>query len=550
VEGEESASEAPKAPTVVPSAKSELKRVQWAEFKSLQLNEEYSYAIYVLMGEPVLDYKDRGYWRQRGHEQVVGHPYHPVVQDKNYVYRPGSPLPERLRIHSRELIAILSSIHRSYIDNRYLSDEPVILLRPFRFLVYYEEAIRDWHSKLHKRFSDSALAATEFEQIPGTEDSPPAQSSKLKEPANIVSTNGEDDERDQQQENKVTTEGQSEIVQDDAKEAEREDDSNSRIALAHLDILLQFMDKDMKQRIDLLRGPGTCEKVVFSDLWHLFRPGDFVICNGGRQAFRILRMEGIPHQVNDLGDMWHYRLLTDNEEIPLSIQCVYVDFDGKQFGPITKTFRIKRFEKEKSVTSLEIYPLRYHSLQETKEPSAEEKNSEERLWKYFVARGRKFLHACSVSIGAFRPMYYRGPAIEPREEVESQVVIDVEAALAVEGQKEWEPKVEILIGQAEAEEEETTTKSKHECRQECCRYEFVHDDSFVDKRMNEEFMSRMLPKTREEMPSVTLFPRQLDTKAPDVGLSEEELVIMSYRVMGFVMRNRTWGMLFCQIRSE
>ncbi|KFA55622.1 hypothetical protein S40293_10012 [Stachybotrys chartarum IBT 40293] len=544
-EPREDAEEAPEAPTVIPSAKSDLKRVQWTEFKFLQSkDQENSSAIDVLMGEPILEPEDRHYRRQRGHEKVNDHRQNQATLDKKNVYRQGSSLPERLRINSRELIAILTKIHGSDIrgaEAAFTSDESaILLLRPFRVLMYYDQAIRAWHSKLRKKFSDNALAASESEEIRGSKGGPPAQSTEPIEPVKSVSASAEDEQGGQQQETEFQPEEQSEIAQDDAKEDEAEDDSNSRVALAHLDVLLEFMDKDMKSRIDLVRGPGTCEKVVFSDLWHLFRPGDFVIRNDGKQAFRVLRTEGIPHQVNDIYNGWSFRQLTNNEETPFSIHCIYVDFDGKEFGPIMETFPIKRFEKEKSVTSLEIYPLRYYRLPQPKEPSAEEQTTEQRLWKYLVERGRKFLQACSVSVGAFRPMYYAGPAIVPSEEVESQVVVDFEAALAVESQKKWEPALEVLIGQG-SEEEETAPKTKHKCLQECCRTEVVHDDSFVEKKTNEEFMSGMLPTRREELPSVALFPRQLDTKAPDVSLSEEELVIMSYRVMGFVMRNRTWG---------
>jgi hypothetical protein len=39
------------------------------------------------------------------------------------------------------------------------------------------------------------------------------------------------------------------------------------------------------------------------------------------------------------------------------LECVYFDFNGTHFGPIGKTFLIRKFEGEKTITSLPAYPL-------------------------------------------------------------------------------------------------------------------------------------------------------------------------------------------------
>lgn len=39
------------------------------------------------------------------------------------------------------------------------------------------------------------------------------------------------------------------------------------------------------------------------------------------------------------------------------IECFYFHFDGTRFGPVNVTFLIRRFEGEKSITSLPVYPI-------------------------------------------------------------------------------------------------------------------------------------------------------------------------------------------------
>lgn len=218
----------------------------------------------------------------------------------------------------------------------------------------------------------------------------------------------------------------------------------------------------------------------------------------------------------------------------ITIKCVYIDFDGKQLGPVSKVFRIPRFEREKTVTSLEVYPLQFHPFRKenTDDATSEPGNA---LKKYLVNRGRTFLKVAAVRLATIQPMYYAGPALQTRDEIESQVVVDFEAAFGIEP---WRPELETLIG-SEISDDPKIKSSK--CDADCCTHQFVHDDSYVETKRNEEFMGHLLPETREDMPSVAIIPRPLDAKMPEARLTEDDLAIMSYRVFGFVLRNRKWG---------
>jgi hypothetical protein len=39
------------------------------------------------------------------------------------------------------------------------------------------------------------------------------------------------------------------------------------------------------------------------------------------------------------------------------IECFFVDFDGVHYGPVNQTFQISKFEGERDITSLPVYPF-------------------------------------------------------------------------------------------------------------------------------------------------------------------------------------------------
>lgn len=299
------------------------------------------------------------------------------------------------------------------------------------------------------------------------------------------------------------------------------------------------MDSNLSRKLTHLSN-GASHKVSFSDIWHLFKPGDDVITSEGKQVYRVISVTSAPHK----GVSWSRFLWTQssaNADTPITISCTYVDFDGKRLGPVRKKFVIKRFDNEKAVTSLEVYPLRFHVLKRGEKMI--DGNQEKELRENFIARGRKF-----VEVAAIKHMYYAGPALETKEQTESQVVVDFELALSTEENqsKDWRPKIEDMIstGLSGPSESDPSDEEEEEgpCNAACCRNQNIHNDDFVEKRRNEDYLSSLLPESREKLPSVAIFPRSLQaTKTPENSLSDGDLLIMSYRVFGFVLRSRKWG---------
>ncbi|KAH8882387.1 hypothetical protein GQ53DRAFT_733899 [Thozetella sp. PMI_491] len=412
---------------VPPSAKSDLNRVKWADFKSLiKQGEDVSFAIDILDGEPVLETDEMDITRlsysaqllaasRKGAKTQALKPVQPKVSEL-----PGKvPLPERLRIHSRELVNI---INKTDIDHSFSC--PLVLLRPFRFLTHYDRQLRDRLKQLESKYVDKDK--TPLRHLPAAPSAAGGDAAKTL-PAPPQKETGDNDkgqndgEMDGDREKPKDTQA-AEDDRVDEGEAENDqdagDDSTSRVALDHLKCLVRFMDTDIAQKIKYLSS-AECQKVVFSDLWYLFKPGDHLT--------------------------------------------------------------------------------------------------------------------------AVQPLYYAGPTLVTMDEVESQVVVDFEAAFAVEDniEKEWKPKLDTLVGST-MDEPDTDR-----CDGDCCMHEATipHSDAWVEKKRNEEYMDSLLPKSRTELPSVAILPRLIDKTDPTKDLAEEDLVIMSYRVFGFVLRSRKWAQL-------
>ncbi|KAH9429118.1 hypothetical protein MCOR02_010528 [Pyricularia oryzae] len=91
------------------------------------------------------------------------------------------------------------------------------------------------------------------------------------------------------------------------------------------------------------------------------------------------------------------------------------------------------------------------------------------------------------------------------------------------------------------------------CSSECCIEETVYDDGFVDSSRYRDFIQRLVPSiegNHTTLPSVAVFPRLLKDITNGSNLTDDELLIMSYKVPGFVLRDRTWAWLDLDYLSD
>lgn len=553
--------------------------------------------IDVLVGDPVIRDRETNQWygysgRSRSSGSIK------VLIPKAGVHSSAIPgqgiLPERIRVRSFELIAILIKIlgpgSTEGLGTK-PTNTPAVFVRPFKTLLYCERAMRDWCNALEKKFS-TLSQATAFES-PGsgsklgepavglnTLEGPqsaliPAEQEKvlvlgqegLNEPSN--SSSAETDRQDSSQENPSQKDGDEETPkkhegdsrgdkiqekegkQEDREEEDKEEEDDpsditkSQTALGHLKCLLEFVDLEISARRAYIESPA-CTRVHYSDLWLLFRPGVEVIDQDGKQVYRVVEVNSAPHRAVPTWEQYLVNPASSTRtKSPFSITCVFIDFDGKHLGPVKKVFNLKAFEGEQDVSSLETYPLRFFQSRRSDFTESEWNQFEyqgvplpKRFRQKLVARGAMFLDVVGV-----KHMYYAGPTLVVRDEIDSQVVVDFETAFTSEAdvQSKWKPELNILLGTTTSEDEASRQqRSVETCRGGCCLDDFVYNDTHLEKKIRTDYIESLLPKERGEEPSVAIVPRPLK-ELDSASISDNELIIMSYRVFGFVLRSRKWG---------
>jgi len=555
-------------------AKPELNRIDWPTFSRLTRTskEKDAHVIDVLVGDPILD-DDPLTHRRWYTRRPARSPQQPPPERKAIPLTPPGEvqLPERIRVHSSILIKILTGILGSAFKIDSNGPRPataVVFIRPFKTLVYCERALRGWCAALEKRFDPNAVAGADGSSGGSQKDPPtPGQlrgnGGTVGEPPKNE-TQGIDSPPAAEKQNQKQAPADGSDAQNeneaDAEEEGTKDDPNditkSPTALEHLKCLLSFMDTDILARQVYLNST-KCTKVFFSDLWLLFRPGEEVVSSDGKQAYRVIEVSSPPHRVLAAWEAYYNSTVADDgkgTKAPFRITCVYIDFDGKHIGPVSRVFPFKRFEGQREVTSLEVYPLRHHPFRQSDVRESEWKEIEMipadgRFRHQLINRGKMFL-----DVAAVKPMYYAGPTLEVRDEVESQTVVDFMTAFSVEDKEQqgWKPVLEFLIGEPPEEEETDRT-----CAANCCIAENVNIDTFVDQKQRSEYVESTLPKkgSQDEQPSVAVMPRLLEELQTGPGsgtwkVTDKELVIMSYRVFGFVLRSRKWAKLDLTYMTE
>ncbi|KAL8643054.1 MAG: hypothetical protein Q9226_008435, partial [Calogaya cf. arnoldii] len=192
----------------------------------------------------------------------------------------------------------------------------------------------------------------------------------------------------------------------------------------HLQVLCQVIELYLS---DLLSKQSAIvnhelENIGFRDLWLLFKPGDLVITSQKPHlARRVLRVRGgrplltkhhtdpedAPSEINTYEDPGRKAGIS-----PFVIVSVGIDFDGAKFGPIHERTDISKFDDEKNIVELEVYPMGFS------------KNAKA-LREILLNRGQRF-----AQLGSFKHKRYTGLSLtDPAEELDnflSDTIINAE----------------------------------------------------------------------------------------------------------------------------
>lgn len=527
--------------------------VPWRLFKHCSPNPAFSsrekenlFAIDVLDGEPDLSIPRQSY-----------EGYYTVQNDGKKM--PASVpktaqglIPERIRLNGPQF----AQTFRAVGCEHYSSDQTqLVLLQPYRLLVYYEKDIRKRHADLKRKLEvssdqkDKSYASNPPESgHHGTVHSVAEQESHDNTDAGAQSSlkvergaECDNHTRDNTQHDEVE-EAQRRPGDKDSEEIEETKFplASTKTALAYLGCLIHFMDTTVSIRQNYVQG-SECRKVRFRDLWYLFSPGDEVVRQDEKQIYRVIDVTNPTHRASSKNVFFD---LDDGDDSRyFQVSCVFVDSDGKKIGPVSTKFMIKAFAGERAVESLEVYPLRLHRFTTDHERIDQPTSSDpQTLRQQLIKRGRKFFQAACMKLGN---TFYDGPTLDG-DDIESQVVVDFETALSSAHQA---PELESLLSDADDSSEVISetgdyTAGKVRCVAACCYPDYVCNDSFVDEKRKEEYIDSLIPEnTYAKLPSVAIYPRTLDDTTDDNALTDDEFLLMSYRVFAFVLRTRKWGKL-------
>ncbi|KAI1146151.1 hypothetical protein F4825DRAFT_441591 [Nemania diffusa] len=396
-----------------------------------------------------------------------------------------APLPERIKLCSIALRwACTEQFGLPYIP----VNRPIAILRPFKLIIYHENVLRKRLARLERRFENWDGKGT-----------------AKKEDNDITTENG----------SKETNYGY-------LGEGVR----NSVVALLHLRCLIKFLDTKIKPRIQHIES-YQCRKILFSDLWHLFKPGNEVVDQTEKQAYRIIRVQTPPHRVEEPWKRWPLNQFGNEKEkediIPMTVHCVYIDFDGKNLGPVSVKFSITSFGGLKDIKSLPIYPLRF--------------SKDANLRNNLVTRGKMLLN-----IATFKSMYYKGFTLDTRDEIDSQVVVDFSEALSDGDRKQWAPN----IGSLWTFNDDNEKYIGLDCDGPCCGSHIYNSSGAnIDLELTNNFLRKLMPSASFRAPSLMFSPRLLEDAKPgtETEPTEDELAVMTYRAFAFVLRSRKWAQL-------
>ena len=323
-----------------------LHYVEWSEFKNKYLGEEQDYAIEVLVGG-AKHYHQRSEEERKYKQKLKNHSNDrdPLITG----HESSSRLPERIRINSKPILLIMTQV-----DRVGRSEYPIVMLRPFKPLIYHEVRLREIYQRLVTKWGsgergnsteqsaeptvtsyvdnttvpaisegDMGSVPAESEagsklgavpsQLVGSSDhtvSPPDETATrsarihpsftAKSLQSLPSISNNSIERNAIMEAEEHS-AKSGIGSEGISDEEAEDLADSPEALRDLCCLIEFIDVELRPVADSYCNM-TSQKIPFCDLWHLFKPGDLIHGPSGNRTFDFILRNGVKIPQGDPND--------------------------------------------------------------------------------------------------------------------------------------------------------------------------------------------------------------------------------------------------------
>ena len=482
----------------------------WFDFMNKHATEKCDYAIEILAEDPryyhITKAVDKSDWKNSKYRTLKPGPGHEASPIPSW---PGEETPNRIRINSQWILNVLADIDKT-VD----ASGPIVMLRPFKFLVHYEDKIRDKLRKLDHDLEDSdttAVKAPEAHAATSTLES--AQRSYLKAP---------------------------------------QDAEIMKVTFQHLQCVVEFIDRYIKPTMNRL-GNSSSGKIKFKDLWYIFKPGDdiFMPLRGPRGPASFDAVVSTPEIFQDRYNMmWRVtgvgggrprlslapsRHTSFRKRNPFKVNAYYIDFDGRFFCPTTHTLSIMPFTGEREISTLDFFPVRF--MERAHHSVSDHLNKGKIVFDNIAA--------------AFTHYYYSGPTltVQPcgcqmqkqplsQEHVESEVIVDFR--LTLQRNPSWRPEPTLWkappVDPSELQERFTVRywSAGSKAKLENSEYDNVYDDHHIDRERALFF--RNSEPIFSPVPSGWLSNESM--------VPEKDVLLLPGRAFAFVLRTRTFAPLW------
>lgn len=252
---------------------------------------------------------------------------------------------------------------------------------PFRTIISLEGEIRERHKSLEAEFDQMRRDCPSHRSVIRTTNWVP------KGLRYTPSSGGESDD-----------ETNEDVLDSDEDSYNLDSIDKMRILLDGFRALMHLFDTNLKRLVEDYRSikSGVADRLPFEHLWFLFEPGQEIVSWQPKpQLYRVLQVTGgrrslVPRSEGKLSQ----RTVSD-----LVIDCFYIDFDGKGFGPVSFKIAIKPYNGLKSISELSAYPLIFddHHKRGDTVPLAD----------LLADRGKKFEELVSVSHRIYKGLSLR-----------------------------------------------------------------------------------------------------------------------------------------------
>lgn len=351
----------PEWPRRAQDIKPRIQACNYHQFKNFFSETEMDAAVYVLYGNRSLrnDIKEEKKWLDSLGKKDSSDP-RKLVKTSGKETDGGetdldpidNKVPHRIRIQSPYIAKQLYKLSDEDLDP---IDQHLVFFRPFRILIHFQPQMKEILEELRKKW-----AATSRVETNGAEKEP-------KSPGI------------------------------DVESAELLD---SRDAFDHMEAYIKFMESKVmpweRQFSTMEGGRPKITKVAFEDLTYLFREGQYVyrplpsnkgtVDDAGSTSsssmsstyqllWRVYSIvapyvfedpdEAALQDIGKVDQVDTFYPANDNDDYlqadpgEMQIYCYFIDFDGGKYYPSYQYVTIKKYEGERAVTSLPIYPAKY-----------------------------------------------------------------------------------------------------------------------------------------------------------------------------------------------